>query len=257
MKNTVILPLSLFSLVLSGCATIKPDLTESSSFLEIAGNKYRKTGAINTDILFAGVKRSKSFEDDTFDPKFLPVLDRDITARQVTEAFNEQTGKAAFEAAAKAGFEAVVGGIGGKSKVTGKYSVFTLFDVNNFVSELNSDKNRNNIRSLMRYENPRIITSVAIVFNRDTSKKINTSGSSSLKIKNSKAGSPELTLKGNASGETLGSLSNGTVFAYEYSRICWEKRDGKTKVAAIEVDRPGLGLGDNCPSGTKASVSDL
>ena len=176
----------------------------------------------------------------------------------MTEAFNEQTGKAAFEAAAKAGIEAVVGGAGGgAAKVTGKYSVFTLFDVNNFVAELNSAKNRNNIKSLMRYENPRIITSVAIVFNRDTSNKINTSGSSSLKIKNSEAGSPELTVKGNASGETLGSLSNGTVFAYEYSRICWEKRDGDIKVATIEVDRPTLALDDNCPSGTEESVDKL
>ncbi|RVU86324.1 hypothetical protein EOL70_02420 [Leucothrix sargassi] len=257
MKNTVILSISLGCLLLSGCA-IKSDLIESDDFLEIAGNKYRKTGAINTDILFAGVKRSKGLNGDTFDPKFLPVIDHDITARQVTEAFNEQTGKAAFEAATKAGIAAVVGGSGsGTAKVTGKYSVFTLFDVNKFVAELNSEKNRRNIKSLMRYDNPRIITSVAIVFNRDTSNKISISGSASLNIKNSESGRPEMTVTGNTSGATLGSLSNGTVFAYEYSRICWEKRGDEIKVATIEVDRPTLNLESNCPSGTEEHVSKL
>ena len=129
--------------------------------------------------------------------------------------------------------------------------------MNKFVKELNSEKNKDNIRTLMRYDNPRIITSVAIVFNRDTSNKISTSGSASLNIKNTEAGNPELTVKGSTTGETLGSLSNGTVFAYEYSRICWEKQGGEIKVATIEVDRPTLDLEDNCPSGTEESVSKL
>jgi len=254
-KTAVVLSISFFSLSLTGCL-VKPDLTESSSYLEIAGNKYRKTGAINTDILFAGVKRGRGFNDDTFDPKFMPVLEQDITARQVTEAFNEQTGKAAFEAASKAGVEKrIEGGASGVSKVTGRYSVFTLFDVNRFVSELNSDKNRNNIKMLTRYDEPRIITSVAIVFGRDASSNANASGNASLKIKNT--GNPVLSFNGGGSDQTLSKLSNGTVFAYEYSRICWEKHDGKIRVATIEVDRPSLDLDANCPSGTKDHISKL
>ncbi|PWQ93710.1 hypothetical protein [Leucothrix arctica] len=257
MKNTVILALSLLGIVLSGCA-VKSDLTESSSFLEIAGDKYRKTGAINTDILFAGVKRSKGFNEDTFDPKFLPVLEQDISARQVTEAFNEQTGKAALEAATKAGIGRIFGGnTTSESKVAGKYSVFTLFNVHKFVSELNSDKNKNNIRLLSRYDSPRIITSVAIVFSRGTTRNASIAGNASLQIDSTGSDTSELTVKAGASGRTSSSLSNGTVFAYQYSSICWEKRDGEIKVATIEVDRPGIGLGQSCPSGTQDRVSNL
>ena len=254
-KMVAVLSLPLISLVLSGCA-VKPDLAESDSYLEIAGNKYRKTGAINADILFAGIKRGKGFNDDTFEPKFRPILEQDITARQVTEAFKEQTGKAAFDAAKQAG---VIGSIGASassaSKVTGKYSVFTLFDVNKFVAELNSEKNRNNIRSLTRYKDPRIITSIAIVFNRDANQTLNTSNNASLKIQNNEG--PGLSVNGVASGNTSSTLSNGTVFAYEYSSICWEKRDGKIRVATIEVDRPGIALGSNCPEGTESHISWL
>jgi hypothetical protein len=257
MNKTGILSLSLLGLLLSGCA-VKSDLTESSSFLEIAGDKYRKTGAINTDILFAGVKRSKGFTEDTFDPKFLPVLEQDISARQVTEAFNEQTGKAALEAATKAGIGSIFGGSAAEeSKVAGKYSVFTLFNVHKFVTELNSDKNKNNIRLLSRYNEPRIITSVAIVFSRGTTRSASVASNASLKIDSTGSDSSDLTVKAGASGRTSSSLSNGTVFAYQYSRICWEKRNGDIKVATIEVDRPGLGIGHNCPAGTEAQVHNL
>lgn len=258
MKNFYIaVSATALALSLSGCWLVKPDVSESDNYLTIQGTKFRKSGAIRTDFLYAGVKRSSGV--NSFDPKFLPYLEREITARHVTEAFNEQTGKAAWEAAAKAGIELAEGSVSGsgasESKVTGNFSVFTLFDVNNFVTEINSPKNQTNLDLLKRYSDPRIITSIATVFNRESSKKTSKSGNLTLKIKNPQVGSPEFSVKAESSGEAIAKLSDGTIFAYEYARICWEKRDGKVQIATLEVDRPGID--GNCPAGTKDDATKL
>lgn len=242
---------------LGGCGPVKPPVVENSNYLKITGIDFRKTGAINTDILYAGVK--KSLGVNTFDPKFRPVMEKEITARQVIEVFNVQTSKAAIEAAAKAGIDIADANVGGStsgiSEASGKYSVFILFDSHDFVAELNSPKNRKNIEMLMRYDDPRIITSIATVFSRTSSTKMSTSGSLSLKIKNPEFGSPEFLIKAENSGNTVAKLSDGAIFAYEYARICWEKKDEKIQIASIEVDRPGID--DDCPAGTKDSASKL
>ena len=226
-------------------------------YLKITGNKFRRTGSINTDILWAGVRRRKG--SNTFDPKFFPVLDREITAVHTTDFFNEKTGKAASKAAAKAGIDVADASIGGsvsiESKITGNYSVFTLFDVYDYVDELNSPKNRGRLEMLMREDDPRVITSIATVFNNESSRKISASGNLTLKIINPEFGSPEFTVKAESSGETVAQLSDGTVFAYEYARICWKKKDGTVRVASIAVDRPGMD--DDCPDGTKDDASKL
>ncbi|WP_141699172.1 hypothetical protein [Candidatus Thiosymbion oneisti] len=253
---TLAVSITLMALGLSGCP-VKPDPKENDNYLVITGNKFRKPGSINTKILFAGVKRKRG--PNRFDPKFLPVLEREITTPQVTQAFNKQTGKVAFKAATKAGIKVADGDIAVDSsneyRLTGNYSVFTLFDVYDFVDELNSAKNRKRMEALMRYDDPRIITSVAVVFGRESSRKVSTSGNVSLKIKNLKIGNPKFSIKAETSGETVARLSDGTVFAYEYARICWEKRNGRIQVATLEVDRPGID--NNCPSGTKDNASKL
>ena len=244
-------------MLLSGCGGVRPDVEESSNFIEIGGIEFRKKGSTNTDILYAGVRREGWV--DSFDPKFLPVLSKEIKARQVTKVFNKETGELAFTSAANAGIDVskdrVSGSATAKSKVTGRYSVFTLFDVNDFVAELNSEANRKNIDLLKRYEDPRIITSIATVFDRKSSLKLGTQGRVSLNIQNPAAGKPAFNIKSETSGDSVATLSNGTVFAFEYARICWEKVDGKVRVATIEVDRPGLD--GNCPSGTNDNASDL
>ncbi len=245
------------TLGLVGCCQKTLDVNESEKYLNISGMKFRKTGSINTEFLWAGVGRNNSV--NSFDPKFFPFLEKEITAKKVTEAFNEQTRKVAYEAAVKAGIEVVEGDISGsfssESGATGTYHVFKLFDVNDFVSEFNSEKNKEGRELLMRYKNPRIITSIATVFNRNSNNKINAGGKVNLKIKNPEFGNPEFSIKLESSGATVANLSGGTVFAYEYARLCWEKTDGVVKVATIEVDRPGWD--DNCPSGSKDDASKL
>ena len=257
MKSLGVVLITASALLLTGCGGVRPDVEESSDFIDIGGIKFRKKGSTNTDMLYAGVLREGWV--DSFDPKFLPVLSKEIKARQVTRIFNKETGQLAFASAASAGINLSKdnngASVSAKSKVTGKYSVFTLFDVNDFVAELNSDANRKNLSLLKRYESPRIITSIATVFDRESSKKFGTLGRLSLNIKNPATGSPVFNIKSETSGDSVAKLSNGTVFAFEFARICWEKTDGKIRVATIEVDRPGLD--GNCPAGTNDNASEL
>lgn len=243
--------------LLSACGGVRPDVEESDNFIDIGGIEFRKKGSTNAAILYAGVRREGWV--DTFDPKFLPVLSKEIRARQVTRVFNNETGRLAFESAASAGInlsnDSNSATAAVQSNVTGKYSVFTLFDVNDFVAELNSDANKKNLALLKRYEDPRIITSIATVFDRESSKKFGALGRLSLNITNPATGNPVFNLKSEVSGDSVATLSNGTVFAYEYARLCWEKVNDKVRVATIEVDRPGLD--GNCPAGTKETAADL
>ena len=255
-KNIAVVFCFITSIGLTGCPKTT-DVKENSKYLEITGIKFRKTGSINTDFLWAGVSRTDG--PNSFTPKFLPKLEKEFTARKVTEAFNEQTRKVAYEAAAKAGVEVAEGDISGsvssENNSTGLFYVFKLFNVNEFVSELNSEQNRAYLGQLMKYDKARVITSIATVFNRNSNNKIKTSGNINLKIKNPQRGSPEFSIKRESTGETIAKLSDGTVFAYEYARFCWEKKDGKIRVSTIEVDRPGFD--NNCPSGTKDDASKL
>ena len=257
MKALGIVIVSVSALLLNGCGGVRPDVKESSDFIEIGGIEFRKKGSTNTDMLYAGVLREGWV--DSFDPKFLPVLSKEIKARQVTRVFNKETGQLAFASAVNAGINLLQdsnrASVSTKSKVTGKYSVFTLFDVNDFVAELNSDANKRNLDLLKRYEDPRIITSIATVFDRESSRKFGTLGRLSLNITNPAAGNPGFNIKSETSGDSVATLSNGTVFAFEYARICWEKANDKIRVATIEVDRPGLD--GNCPAGTNDNASEL
>lgn len=244
------------ALSLGGCGTA-PDSDEGSDYIEIAGVKMRKTGSTGTALLWAGVKRDEG--RNGFDPKFLPLLEVEIDTPKVTEAFNQQTKKTALEAAAKANIEVGAidtgGSVATQSTTTGTFHVFRLFRVDDFVGQLNSPKNRSSVEGLMRYENPRIITSIATVFTRSSNNAINAKANASLKVKNPEYGNPEFTIKAETSGETLARLSDGTVFAYEYARVCWERVNGVVRVATLEVDRPGPD--DNCPRGTTDDAREL
>jgi hypothetical protein len=90
---------------------------------------------------------------------------------------------------------------------------------------------------------------------RGSSNKIEEAGEVSLSIKKTEIGHPEFTIKANRTGDTLATLSDGTVFAYQYSRICWEKRNGTIKIFTLEVDN--LGMDDSRPSGTSDDASKL
>ncbi len=122
---------------ISGCSHSL--FKQTDNYFEITGLKFRKTGSINTVMLSAGV--AKTSGTNTFEPKFFPKLEHEIQSCKVTEAFNAQTAKAAYEAAVKAKIQIAEGNVSGNissaSEIKGNYHVFKLFDVNELVKELN------------------------------------------------------------------------------------------------------------------------
>ena len=249
---------TLFISIMIGCHhNTKVGIDETDPYLTIAGTKFRKTGGFKSGILWAGVKKDEG--RNYFEPKFFPILQQDIEIFQATEAYNEQTYKFATNIAMGAGLEIVdidfSGSHSNDSKNTGRYQIFILREVNKFIKELNSEKNRANLEFLMKCENPRIITSIATVFDREASQKIESAGNISLSIKKEDIGNPEFTIKATNTGESIAKLSDGTIFAYQYSRICWEKDEGKIKAFTIEVDNPGWD--NSCPKGTEHNASKL
>ncbi len=263
-KNILSASALLISLGLTGCASFS-DISESKDYLTIAGHEFRKTGSIGTSFLLAGVKRSGG--KNSFDPKFPPkfIKDQEITAKLVTVGFNEQTRSAAYEVAAEAGVEGVANGKAdinenNHSASTGMYHVFMLFDVNDFVRQLNNPLNEDNLEFLQRYDDPRIISAIATVYNRKSNEEIKGTEAVTVKIDKVAVGTPKVTFKNEHDSTNYSTLSDGTVFAYEYARICWERNkdsNGKVRVlvATIEVDRPGID--GNCPDKSTDDASDL
>lgn len=84
----------------SSCGSNGEKNQDSREFPIIAGVKFRKAGAINTDILWVGVKRQ--IGDHLFEPRFLPIYENEVAVRKVTEAFTNETKLTAREAAAEA-----------------------------------------------------------------------------------------------------------------------------------------------------------
>lgn len=258
-KYCWILPLAA---LLSGCG-ILPLEGKSSKYVEIAGHKYRKTGAPAVSILMAGVRRNEGV--NYFEPKKMPAIADEVTASQRTIAFNEQSRTAALEATAEAGVDIAdidaTGILTSTSNSIATMHVFTLDESFAYVDELNKPENRNLLDRLAEFKDPRIITSVAVVFDQKSTQKIEGEGKTGLKIKNPNLGNPSFSVIANNSVETLATLSDGTIFAYQYSRICWKKKDGVTVVSSISLDEPSSWrspLGDdNCPKETNSNASKL
>ena len=228
-------------------------LSSCGDYVNVGGLKYRKTGAINADIFYLGVKRGEG--KNKFDPKTPPVLEKEILVRNAGIIYNEETRSAFFEALLDTGEIPSIdvdGEFGGKadveSKSKGEYQIFKFYDTFSFVDELNKDANKEKRERLARYKDPRIITSVAVAFGHEERKKISSSGKIRLAYNAKSVGGPEIIIKAGNTNEKITSLSDGTVFAFEYSRICWEEGSKNYKIASIEVDRPGLD--NSCPKGS-------
>lgn len=120
---------------------------------------------------------------------------------------------------------------------------------------MNGDHNRRDIERIARLDSPRIISSIAVVFDQKESARINQSSRIKLEVDVKQSGNADFFIKNEENSEILARVSDGTIFAYQMSRFCWEKADGKISIADIEVDKPGIDK--RCPPGTKANPKNL
>ena len=81
--------LLLFGLI--ACAT-DSTIKITNDYLEYTSVKYRRTGAVDTNILWVGRKiDSEQNAEDKFEPLFFPVLSKDIPIKKKAEVSMEVT----------------------------------------------------------------------------------------------------------------------------------------------------------------------
>lgn len=230
-------------------------VSENSRYLIIAGEPYRKIGSTSTEMLRVGLKRERVFE-----PKFLPQLRRDIPAKLVTEAYVSESFSRDLGGGVKAKVGVAKADVGlsqqQTAKTSGSYKVFEVLDIEDLVDELNATDNQPRIERLQMYDEASIVTGVAVAFDREAELKLQKSGKVSLTLLRTTPLEPEIGIKGEqVSGSTV-KLSDGTVFAYKLSRLCWRQSGDRIVVGAMETDIPGK-EDASCPASTYQSVSAL
>lgn len=245
-------------ILLSGCAhqrTSENTVSENSRYLIIAGEPYRKIGSTSTDMLRVGLKRDRVFE-----PKFLPQLRRDIPAKLVTEAYVSESSLRDLGGGVKAKVGVAKADVGLSQRQTaetsGNYKVFTVLDIDDLIDELNAPDNQRRMERLQMYDRASIVTGVAVAFDREAERELQRSGKVNITLLQGTPLDPEIGIKGEQVSSSTVKLSDGTVFAYKLSRLCWRQSGDRIVVGAIETDIPGKDDG-SCPPSTFQSVSAL
>jgi hypothetical protein len=257
--RSIRLPFIAMVAMLAGCSS-NPTLFASDDFLTIAGQRWRRTGALNTEILRVGVRRGGPFRrgENAFDSKAMPMLVNTIKVQEVTRAFGKQTWDAAIDATLDPGGSTSVAASGTASgSITGVYHVFRVMDVFELTEKLNLPENRRIVEAMASYgADARIITGVAKVHEQEQRRMIGGSGNVSSPGASIGGTNVSVSLKPSGSFTTVASMSDGTVFAFEYARFCWTRMAaGGAVVVSLEVDRPGSD--SDCPEGTYDDARSL
>lgn len=242
--------------LLSGCASIfNREVEDGPRFIKIGGDYYRVAEPAQTAMLQVGDKG-----EGAFNPHFkLQVGDKPIEIRSVTQSEIETTSKSAYDAAVSLGIPAAhVSASGAKiysDKRSGKLNVVNVIELYDLAATFNDPLNRANVETLAQYDNPRIVS--AMVFVESLTEERGASGSIKIGADYAATGKVDVSASAGASGEAMHkeTLSKGTIFAYQLSRICWRLVDGKPAIFSIVLDRQGHGYG--CPANTSDSARQL
>ncbi|MBA2658090.1 MAG: hypothetical protein H0U72_00640 [Nitrosospira sp.] len=211
----------------------------ANPYLEIAGHEFRTTAAFSAPLFSLGVIDRAG--RNRFDPRGEPTI-RDHSVKILTHYQTAETEKASIDAEAEAGVEGIKGGINLKrEKEETQKGIFALIrntEIYKLVDKLNEPINADLLRRLKEErDSPVIITSVAIVSSNEIYSKSELAGGLTASI-SSVPGAPTIKFQGSTGSESRASFSDGTVFAYEYSRIHWDKDSAAPKIKRIEVDKP-------------------
>ncbi|MDP1772252.1 MAG: hypothetical protein Q8L15_08195 [Methylobacter sp.] len=210
-----------------------------SAYLNIGGATWRTTEAFSATLYSVGVIETTG--RNRFDPKGGKVTLNDFPIEALTTFHSEETATASLKAEGKwtpsvattaAELEAKK-----EKRLKGVYVVFRNQDTYGLINKLNEPVNQQTLTHLKEESKPVIVTGVAVVYDNDIYK--NTELRSGVNASfNSGSGSPVIELKGSSKSEIKASFSDGTVFAYEYSRIEWDTNSSAPKVKHLTVDRP-------------------
>jgi hypothetical protein len=211
--------------------------TNTTSF-DVGGRKLRTTGAPFVKLGMTGFK-STAGKNTIYNTELQPVYSPDIKIRVATRQHTESTREFAMEGdvSPPAGWKLLKtsGKYSTKREMTGDFDVILVDE--SLANRLNLEINRN-VRDELRAwgENARVVTTVAYAFDQ---KKVDESHASGETGGTYQAASATIKVKNDSKHTTR--LSNGTVFAYEISRIAWQTgRDGTPEIAALIPDYLGI-----------------
>lgn len=241
MKILRLAPLcAILMIITSGCSTFH-SLTARNDSLEFQGISFRVNAAHEAFIGSIGLKRTES--KNRFELKFTPLWDNlalknttkfDLSLAQTVEKSLEVKGET------HSGNNNLNAGLSSSSdgSLAGKYHLLRIVDTKALVDQLNESKNNDLREYIFRSSDYRIITSAVIVYDHATSKKLANTSNLKLEMKSDSTGNATIDIKSNGTSVKKLSMSDGTIFAYEFSRICWSKNaSGAIKVADILLDR--------------------
>ncbi|MGF6110362.1 hypothetical protein HKK52_00940 [Pseudomonas sp. ADAK2] len=225
--------LLLLLVMLSGCST-------SNVYLGIQGAAWRKYEAFSAPQFAVGVIETSG--RNRFDPKgSIKVSDFPIVAQ--TTIYSAETAQAAIEAEGKMKPGTV--DLNGRYKTEienrqyGTYVIFRTLEPYTLVKIMNAPENRTIMEQLKaESRQPVIITGTAVSYRNISNSKIHQSLEGNASISIGVVDTPSVRLGVENSSEKSTVLSDGTVFAYEYSVIQWDSSVAYARVKGLEIDRP-------------------
>lgn len=226
--------LTIIAILLSGC------VTSTSPYLDIGGVKMRKTAAFSAPLFTIGIIDNGG--RNRFVPKGTIILN-DFPIEVRTIYYSEETATASLEAEGK--WNPGVADISvdmehsKEKRLKGKYVVFRNIENYSLIDKLNDPVNTEKLKRLKEENKPVIITGMAIVSDNEVYKKADFNSGLQASF-TSASSSPIVNLKGSSGLEIKAGFSNGTIFAYEYSRIEWDTSSAMPKIKNLNVDKPSL-----------------
>ncbi len=224
MTRTILVLLAIAYLV-SGCGFVSRIMTPSGEGLEFQGIDFRVNAAHEAFIGSIGLKRSEG--RNRYELKFTPIWD-DLVLKNTTKfdrsllkAVERSLGLSGAGPAETAELKAALGTTL-NTKESGKFHLFRIVDTKSLVDQLNNEKNKDLRNYVSRSADYRIITSIIIVYDHDSSSKMEKRANLEFALTSSDTGS--MSIKAKSERETVEtlSMSDGTIYAYEFSRLCWK-----------------------------------
>lgn len=249
----------------SGCGLFSHDRKD---VFEFQGEEYRTPAAHEALIGSIGVKRKEG--KGRYELKFMPAWENLEIANTTNFAENyvknldEELGlsvgieKIKKVADAKVAIDAKEAS---QLNRKGEYHLWLIADRREAVRQLNQQEDV--LQYIARDPRYRLVVSTLKVYGHDEDIAITKSNNLNIELDAASKGNASLKI-GKSEGEKKEiSLSEGTRYAYNYARFCWEVlSDNKVKLYDIMVDREAgsfFGLGSDkysCPEGTHYSVAE-
>lgn len=222
LKTIITLKVLVISIIISGC-----------SYWTIRGTRYRTLDSFKIPDVGNYGKVDKS-QENRYVPHANPEKLGNAIVYISTNVFDRKSSKKAAKVLREAGKSNLSLEIGGAGEEQGKFLIFDI-EYRSLKSILNEDQHA--LSFLINWgDSARVITSFARVYEHDKIKKIIT------KLDLDKRDKVKLSLSNETEKEFR--FSDGTVYAYEMSHICWtyNSRGEKEKIFDFVPDKPGSDL---------------